>query len=818
MLTSFLEKLKPAKQKKERLTTAPSYPPPNINQHPTQKNWQPGDTIVERYLVKDIFSGSMGKVYIAQHLGWKIPVAIKSPKPEVIADKEGSKRLYTEANNWVRMGMHPNVATCYYVLNIDEIPHIFIEYVDGGDLSSWLNAGKCKDVRTSLSLAIQFCHGMEFTHSKGIIHRDIKPQNILITKNALLKITDFGIIQTISGNQAHQSFGPLSDADMTEDKTIGFRGTPGFASPEQFQDTHSVDFRTDIYSFGICLWLMFCGRKPFVNNALEERSEPSAPSGSKAPLPDFLRSILKKCVAFNPDERYKTFKDLRTDLNKSYSQIFKVNCPYMELDFSDLQAENFNNRAVSLLELGHVKEGKFCLTKALDMNDCLQEAIYNYILLKWQHSKTPLQHIYRQIETAQKKITDDKLLEALARSVKCQMLGNTWETSGQDETAEESKRPQFFPEYTLCLPKSSLDVFRAGQLHKSTQDNVKDLLEKKKYDSCYNVLVSGWQKINYRRDLVFIDVYEKLLRISEKKSILSIIKLTTIPAGGSIPSPLLYLPKTMKILSLNPAGKIVFRSLTKKKEAKVLEKYQSVVATAASSDGQYLAIGKQDGSITVLSIKNGAELKQVSTNEKITVMAFSPDSKCLTIGSSTGLIYSFSIAKDRKKIGDAKTGGSIKAISYFNDKRDFVVGSSDGSIRTFAKGGKELIHSVKAHNGEVSNISTAANGNFFISHGISNNIKVWDRHTSENTMTIKAHEDTIKSIQILADSNYVVSGGVDDIINIWRLDTGECSQTFDGRGGGICSLINGHKPHIFFSGTKDGAVTAWMVIYDLKVY
>ena len=131
--------------------------------------WKIGDTIKNRYKVESIMSGSMGKVYISQHLGWGVKVAIKSPRPEVLADKEGMKRILKEANSWVRMGMHPNVASCYYVLGINKIPHLFIEFIDGGDLSEWIKAGRCRSLRTALSLAIQFCHGMEFTHEFSVL-------------------------------------------------------------------------------------------------------------------------------------------------------------------------------------------------------------------------------------------------------------------------------------------------------------------------------------------------------------------------------------------------------------------------------------------------------------------------------------------------------------------------------------------------------------------------------------------------------------------------------------------------------------------------
>ena len=148
------------------------------------------------YRVEDVLEGGMGRVYIAHHKGWNVKLAIKSPNEMMLSDRNNFARVLREANSWTELGLHPNIAYCYYVRSIEEVPHIFVEYVDGGNLRQWIEEGKCIDYRVSLDLAIQFCHGMECAHSKGMIHRDIKPENVLLTKDGILKITDFGLVRT----------------------------------------------------------------------------------------------------------------------------------------------------------------------------------------------------------------------------------------------------------------------------------------------------------------------------------------------------------------------------------------------------------------------------------------------------------------------------------------------------------------------------------------------------------------------------------------------------------------------------------------------
>jgi serine/threonine protein kinase len=714
------------------------------------------------------------------------------------------------------MGMHPNVATCYYVLNLDEIPHLFIEYVDGGNLKDWLTAGRCKDLRTALSMAIQFCHGMEFTHAQGIIHRDIKPQNILLTKNALIKITDFGIIQNTTSPEHSKT--KLKGA--TTSQTVGFRGTPGYASPEQFKDSHLIDKRTDIFSFGICLWLMLCSKKPYKSNEVEEELDPTPAYRGAVAFPASLGNLLKKIVNFDVEKRHQSFTSLRHDLNAVYLELFDAGCPYMDLDFTDLQAENYNNRAVSLLELGKTKEGSLLLVKALNINDTLPETVYNYTLLKWKYGKTPTDYIFRQLQAAKQRLPESKLIDALITSVKCDILGNTWDNDEQDtdEDSATDDRKKFYPEFALCMPKNSVDVFRSSQIYKATRLNVTDLLEKKNYETCLDVLNKGWEKIYYRADSSFIKAYETLLPLSKKKSIRSAIRIKTIPGKGASAGAIMHLPGTKKILTLDKSGKVIIRSFPKKTtKISVLGKHHSVVCTAISPDGSMIALGKKEGTVDILSFKTGEIEKSFTANGKIQAVAFNPDNTSITFGSSTGTLQTNSLVTGRQQSAVNEGIGPITAVTYFDQHDDFVSGGADGKIRFWAAGGKECIHIAEAHALPVTTLSPADNGRIFLSAAADRNVKVWDRQTGQCMKSIEAHDDAISAALMLPESKYFISGSDDDILKIWDLEQGKCRLTLDGRGDGITSLAPGSSPHLFLSGRQDGAVVIWMVIYDLEL-
>lgn len=778
----------------------------NDNKLITVPNWEPGDTIINRYKVENVMSGSMGKVYISEHLGWGVKVAIKSPRPEVMADKEGIKRILKEANSWVRMGMHPNVASCYYVLGINKIPHIFIEFIDGGDLSEWIKAGRCRNLRTALSLAIQFCHGMEFTHQRGIIHRDIKPQNILITKNSLLKITDFGILLA-RGDKSEEGGVPVGDG-LDSEATVGFRGTPGYASPEQLRNAHDVDRQSDVFSFGLCLWVMLCGKKPFINNAIEHAIPLPTPIATGVKFPKILKDILIKSVAYKPEDRYQDFREMRQALNEAYVASFKSACPYAELNNIDLRADSLNNRAVSLFELGETKEASKCLKKTLEINDMLPEAVYNRILLQWRSGKIKQPRILRQIEAAKKRVTKTPWLNELEISVKHSMIGDKIDGNQKDK----------FPEFRLCIPKNSLEIFREGQLYLSIQRNVLDHLENKRYETCHDILMTAWGNKAFQKDRIFNKVYDQLLRVGIKKRIVGVQRFLTLKASGNPATNLAYIPGTRKIVSAGPDGKIILREFDSSRKIKIIgEDGLAVTAMAACPKGKNLAVGTEDGGVTIYAAQTSTQISSgIAHNGATLSLAFDLSGRQLASGGADGIMKIRKLSTGVEKSVSFQEGGGVSAITFINKHNDMATGSEDGSIRLWDDSGKECTKILEAHAMPITSLSSSINELRFASASKDRYINIWDQQHGRCLKTIKAHEEAASSVLYLHDNRTVVSGCEDDIIKLWDSETGECLAILDGRGDGIYSLDHGPKPHTFLAGRKDGAIILWMIIYELK--
>jgi tRNA A-37 threonylcarbamoyl transferase component Bud32/tetratricopeptide (TPR) repeat protein len=762
-------------------------------------DWRVGELILDRYRVEQIMAGSMGKVYISEHLGWRTRMAVKSPRPEVLADREGMKRILKEANGWIRMGMHPNIATCYYVLAIEKVPHLFIEYVDGGSLADWLNAGKCRDLRTALSLAVQFCHGMEFTHAHGIIHRDIKPANILVTRNSLLKITDFGILLTTS-----EQDGALA-ADSEGDRTVGFRGTPGFASPEQFHDTHAVDGRADIFSFGICLWLMLCGRKPYQKNSVRSDIPEPEPLDPAVQFPEVLTAALKKCVAFDPRERFPDFVSLRKALDEAYATLFKVSCPYAVLPHVDLRADSLNNRAVSLFELGKAEKAEEFLQQALEINDVLPEAIHNLILLRWQAGQLGPERARRKLEAALKRLGKEPMLAELREH----LAGADRKPAGAGTTGD--------PELRLCAPQTSLAVFRNGQLYQSVGRSMLDHLENGRYAPCHQALLTSWRNSNFKKDKPFTAIYERLLLEGRKKTVESAQRLAVLHGNRQPADCLAYVPFSRKIVTGSREGQIVIWDFALKKKISALGKPGLPVrALAANPKGKQVAVGTDDGAVSFWSV-NSFRQTAVRTGHAgpVTALAYSSDGRWLISGGADGSVISVHLPTGRENRYQA-AGGPVCALAIGDKGRTFVTGGSDGKLHFWETGNKEYLRVVEAHSSPVVALNAAADGRKCVSGGGGRLLKIWDSHSGRCLKIVEAHEEPVTSVLFLPDAAHLVSGCQDDIVKIWHGESGECRVVLDGRGDGILSLAPGPKPHIFLAGRQDGAVLLWMVIYSLE--
>lgn len=265
-----------------------------------------GAFIADRYeVISKVGAGGMSDVYKAKDHILGREVAVKILKSEFSEDATFVAKFRTEAQSAASLE-HPNIVNIYDVGSENGMYFIVMEYVEGITLKTYIEKKGQLNFKEAISIAIQVGRGIEAAHSKGIIHRDIKPQNIIISTEGKVKVTDFGIARAASSNTIH--------ADVM--------GSVHYSSPEQARSGF-VDGKSDIYSLGIVMYEMVTGRVPFdgdstVAIAIQHlQEEMVAPSAYAPDLPVSLEKIILKATMKSPDRRYNTISDMLIDLKKA---------------------------------------------------------------------------------------------------------------------------------------------------------------------------------------------------------------------------------------------------------------------------------------------------------------------------------------------------------------------------------------------------------------------------------------------------------------------------------------------------------------------
>ena len=264
-----------------------------------------GTMLSGRYeVLKRVGSGGMADVYMAKDHKLNRNVAVKVLKSEYVEDEKFLKKFETEAQAVARLS-HPNIVNIYDVGIEDGINYIVMELAEGITLKEYIRKKGYLSPKETVEISTQIASAISHAHKNHIIHRDIKPQNILVSDTGIIKVTDFGIAKATSSN--------------TVTSTATAMGSVHYISPEQAKGRF-CDEKSDIYSLGITMYEMVTGHVPFdhengVTIALMHlQNEITPPSQIRDGIPDSLEKIILKCTMKKPEERYQTADDLIADL------------------------------------------------------------------------------------------------------------------------------------------------------------------------------------------------------------------------------------------------------------------------------------------------------------------------------------------------------------------------------------------------------------------------------------------------------------------------------------------------------------------------
>ncbi len=777
--------------------------------------WDIGDIIAGKYEVTAIAGkGGMGVVYKIHHREWNIDMAVKTPLPNLVEDDVSRERFIREAQTWVDLGLHPNLVQCWYVRELGRLPRLFVDYMEGGSLKDWADDGRLKvgDWAAIIDLTVQAADGLGYAHDRGVVHRDVKPANMLMTHDGRLCVTDFGLVKlaNIEDLVSTSESAALQQAVTTDLTMTGSSmGTPQYGAPEQWGGARHVDGRSDLYALGITLYELLCGRRPFDDRKQREpahvliarhlTSKPDDPRRFRADVPEPLAVIALKCLAKKPDDRYATMRDLRDALAAAYAELFGVPFPREAPRVGEARAAALNNRAVSMFDLGKPDEAYTAWHEALKLDPQHPESIYNLGLIEWRAAKTtddalekklmsaksPNNHAglyagYIQLESCAAAESEKLIREALSDPVLA-ADGAVWRSLGHAQMAQK-KFADAAESYSTALQSGSDDVVQACLTLAQAQTRAP--------------IGPGIPRESDEDGGVFPNLDCRGV-IQDRGG--SVHAVTMMPQGG---------PGLAGVMALTdgPLGSVMRWDLVTGKLIKSHNIHSKLVRCITTTpDGTYSISGSEDGNLQMWNLSTDLPLDFYGKGHlgPVTAVAMYADG---TRAISGGGDKSLRIWELPKGLAIKALWGheqEVTAVAITADMQTAVSGScdgtlriwnlSDGACRSIIKDGQKMIYGVCLH----------PDGHHVVSAGTEGTLFLYNLDTGARERSFAGHHGTVRCAALTSDGQFLISGGDDHTLRLWDLTSGRCLRTIRGHQGPVQVLALSPDGSHLFSGSAE---------------
>lgn len=794
-----------------------------MNTQPTLL-WNLGDVILDLYQVlDDVGEGSFGKVYKVRHQGWNEDLAVKIPRPEIVAAAGGKENFEQEAEDWVKLGLHPHTVSCYYVRRIDDYPAMFAEYVVGGSLKDWIygvdgqtpklyQEGKDVALLQILDIGIQLAWALHFSHEKRLVHQDVKPGNVMMTPQGTAKLTDFGLVKAAA--VADVDVKTKADGTVLAD-CVG--GSEPYFSPEQaeaFAQAQAgvekkarvkLDYRSDLWSWAVVMLEMFQGECTWLsgsiaNFCLEAYLKDGPRNLGSPPMPEAVVEVLRHCFQENSHQRPEDMLAVAQQLQGLFEELAGSGYPREFSEIDRYVADSLNNQAVSLYDLGKEKEALERWQQALEAQPLHPESTYNQGLILWRKAEINDDVLVRDLEQVQQAQAGNLQVSNLLAQVHlerddCETAIRNLEASYK--TSFRNKEVEQILEFARRKLPNSNRLLKTIRADKDMRDGfvIKGEISLSG-DDC--LVLSGIGYGGYRDEKYYEKpVGSKYLGVwsintgnCEKKLALPYREkekqevLIESPIDNSISvdwiAPILPVAKGQ--LNFDGSFLLAYNSNFKAlglydiNTGQCLKVFQDAKSGILSPNRQFL-VSISDASTNLWDVNKGTCLK---TFQKCgsALLSFTGDF-ILSIGEEGSL-----------EIWDAKKGVLLSTIQ----------GSSPTSI---SQNGQLIIATdsfkVKHQSGKL------------VGSGSEHAFKLWDCTTGKCLKTFQGHTEIVNSLLLSRDGNLAVSSSLDRTLKLWNTKTGVCLRTFQGHEFSIHSVCLSNSEDFIASSSNDNTIKIWQI-------
>jgi serine/threonine protein kinase len=672
---------------------------------------------IDRYkIVGELGKGGMAVVYRAVDTMLDRNVAIKVIQSESGNQEKFTKRFLRESKTLANLS-HPNIVKVLDYGEYEGAPYLVMEFISGGALKAMI--GKPIPYAEAAAMLVPMARALHYAHQQKIVHRDVKPENILINDSGQPMLSDFGILKLVDLEESRGLTG-----------TGKIVGTPAYMSPEQIRG-REVDGRADVYSLGIVFFEMITGRKPYnastpIELSMQHLHDP-IPKAKQfiRDLPSEVEQVIVKSMAKSPEDRYQTMLAFAQALEKLSGASERIT--------SERKAVKDNGTDDKKQKRSFVPA--FVAASLLVVLGIVTVLFGGNIMGFFGQGTQPAVVATEEISPATEVIP--------ATSTKSP-------PTATPTAAPPTPTPTVF-EFQTFTPTSPPDVSIKPQ-------NVNQIIEVGRLDRI-SVIRMDW-------------VENGSWLIDAGTGAVSFINASTatveqkVNLPGDIPLSMGVASANGKVYILVNAGIRVIDMQTFK-VSDTLSVTGGANSLAASPDGTMLALGISDNKVQVLNAANGSVLRNLRSNYGGWSVAFSPDSSRVVGGTSQGMLMWEATSGSWLPTSGGQAS-TIKSLVFSNDGT-MLAGGSNGVVFVWDVSTGNVKFQQSGDFGDVTTLDFSPNDSMLVSGSADGIVRIWDTDNGSLLRQLTGHTSQVFGVAFAPDGKYIASGANEGSIRIWGL-------------------------------------------------